>query len=71
MRRGKYRTISAAQGSGLYVYERYQGDKHIRIMLNMDKRPQDIEIFLQKGKTLLGQGIEGTSLASMGYLMIK
>ena len=71
LRRGKYRTISAAQGSGLYVYERYQGDKHIRIMLNMDKRPQDIEIFLQRGKTLLGQGIEGTSLASMGYLMIK
>lgn len=69
LRRGKYRTVSAEEGSGLYVYERYLGDECIRIMLNMDSQSYNVAEYMKNGEVLLGQNDQ--ELAASKYLMVK
>lgn len=71
LRRGKYRTIFAAKESGLYVYERYLKDARIRILLNMDNQPCDIENLVEKGEILLMKGQKNLELEPRGYLIMK
>lgn len=71
LRRGKYRTRSALEGSGFYCYERYCGDSGIRVMLNMEEAPAAPDRELIAGEVLMSEGFDGSTLAQKGYALLR
>ena len=71
LRRGDYRTISAQKGSKLYVFERYNGDKSIRIFINMGDKAVSIKDFMEGFCELETQGLQESILNPKGFAILK
>ena len=71
MRKGSFRSVSAQAGSRIYAYERYDGQKTIRVILNMEDACVDIKNILLHGKILCSEGLQEYKLDAKGYVIVE
>ncbi len=71
LRRGNFRTVSAAQGSGLYVYAREWNNQRILTALNRGEGPARLEETWLEGSLLWERGRKGCLLQPGGFAVIK
>lgn len=70
LRDGKYRCISAKQGSKVYAYERFTDTESMVIIMNMGVK-EDVTKILPKGKMVRCEGFDGSILDTCGYIIIQ
>lgn len=71
LRRGSFWTVSARQGSGLYVYAREWKRQRILVALNREERPARLSESWLVGEVLWERGLQGCLLQPNGFAVLK
>lgn len=71
LEQGKFRTMSAEKGAGLYVFERRYGKQSILVALNAGKRKEVILALSDDYKCILSEGVSGREIEPWGFGIFK
>ncbi len=71
LRRGGYRTLSAEQGSGLYVYARTCDEQEVLVALNLGEKTEQLPDAFMTHTVCWARGKDGDTLAPLGFAVAK